>query len=946
MKQFVFLALTLAMIASPLCDVRLQPANGVSSTSGTIPMDPEVRIGTLPNGMKYYLRHNARPEKRAELRLAVAAGSIEEDEDQLGLAHFVEHMAFNGSKNFTKNELVNYLESVGTRFGPDLNAYTSFDETVYMLQVRTDYEEQMQKGLLVLEDWAGGIAFEDEEIDKERGVVISEWRSGLSAEQRMRNEYFPILYYNSRYANRLPIGDPVIVETASYETARRYYRDWYRPELMAVCIVGDIDVDAMEREIVTRFSKLENPLSPRPKVKYTVPGHKETFVSILKDKEATFTNLRIMYKHKAVETQSLEDYRQNLVHQLYNRMLNARLYELNNTADPPFVFASVGYGRSVGDLATYSASAAVPENGLERGYQILLMENKRVLQHGFVETELERQKIEMRTLAERNVREKDKTESNRLISAYIYHFLQDNPIPSAEQLLELYSTFLPTITLDEVNRLAQKWITTENRVIIVTGPDKAGVTFPDEQRLLQIIKDVDAMDVEPYVDQVDDAPLFAGSLSPVKITGESADEANGIHAFTLANGIRVSYKKTDFKNDQVLVAGYSWGGHSLYDDAYYSSAQAIGQVLQESGLASFTAPQLNKKLTGKTVSISPFIAERFEGFSGSCSPQDMEVLFQLIYLYATAPRIEEDARQSYIKKQTAVLQNMLSNPNNYFGDVVNRIRYEEHPRRKFPTIADLEQVRLDDMQMMYRDRFSDLSDFTFFFTGAVDEAALRTFAATYLGNLPSSNRKETWKDVGVTSPSGRIDTTFYRGEAPRSNVRVIYHGDFTWEDESRFLFGAMLDYLRIKLRESLREDKGGVYGVSLSGGASRYPEPEYSINIAFNSDPPRTEELMLAAYEVIDAAREGQISQDDLKKVSETQRQGRIRDLIENRHWHSAMINAWMDNTPVEHATLEYLDRMLPLITPDRIQAAVVRYFDDSNRISVVMHPEEKKADR
>ena len=950
MKSSLYITLLGAMLLCWSPDSSVQPAAEITMQSkhvtqasdnltDPIPVDPAVRSGVLSNGMCYYLRKNQKPEHRAELRLAVKAGSMQEDEDQLGLAHFVEHMAFNGSENFTKNELIDYLESVGTRFGPDLNAYTSFDETVYMLQVRTDDTEQFEKGMTVLRDWAGGVLFDEEEIDKERGVVVSEWRSRLSADQRMQQEYFPKLFFNSRYAERLPIGDPEIVENASYETVRKFYRDWYRPDLMAVCVVGDIDLDAVEADVRRRFAPLKNPEEPRTREEYTVPGHDETLVSVLSDKEATWTNVRIMYKHKGTDEKTIRDYRQSLVHQLYNRMLNARLYEINNTADPPFVFASSGYGRSVGDLATYASFSMVPENGVERAFTTLLSENRRALLHGFVETELERQKLEMMTSAERSVREQDKTESSRYVSGLVYHFLEEDPFPSEQQVLDLYSHLLPTITLEEINALGRKWITEKNRVIIVTGPEKEGVQLPSEETLLQIIQTVDAEAVEPYVDNVNDVPLFDKELAPVAIAEETSNSELDIHAFTLANGIRVSYKKTDFKNDQVLVGGYSWGGSSLYSDEQYFSAQAIGSVMRESGVSEFEAPQLTKKLAGKTVSIFPFIGERYEGFNGSCSPKDIETLFQLLYLYAHAPRMEDDAMQAYLKKQATILENMLSNPNNYFGEVVNKIRYQNHPRRGLPQAEDLKKVRMDEMQMIYRDRFADMSDFMFFFTGAIDPVQLKDLATRYLGNLPASKRSETWKDIGVTSPEGQIDSTFNRGEAPRSNVRMIYHGDFTWDDESRFAFQMLIEHARIKLRESLREDMGGVYGVSIFGGTSKEPKPLYNINISFNSDPPRTAELTDAAYDVIHKIAGGEITPEDIQKIKELQRQARVKNLKENRFWHSGMINNWTEGTPLEQLTQEYLDMQLEQVTPEMIQHAAQKYFS-GNRIQVVMHPQ------
>ena len=647
------MSLTKNFLAGIVLAICLVPANN-GLNAQEIPFDPSIRSGVLDNGMRYFIQHNAKPENRAELRLAVAAGSMQEDDDQLGVAHFVEHMAFNGSTNFSKNELVDYLESVGTRFGPDLNAYTSFDETVYMLQVRTDDPDHLAKGLLVLHDWAGGVAFEGEEIDKERGVVVSEWRTRLSAEQRMQQEYFPVMLHNSRYAERLPIGDPAIIENADYEVIRRFYQDWYRPDLMSVIVVGDIDVDAIEEEIRGSFATLTGPVNPRMKEDYPVPGHAETLVSICSDPEASFTNVRMMYKHDEHKVRTLSDYRQNLVHQVYNRMLNARLYELNSTADPPFVFASSGFGNSIGDMATYTSSAMVPEGGVMRAFEVLLTENNRVRQHGFVATELARTVEDMIQSIERRAREKDKMESRQLASRLVAHFLSDIPMPDPDQTLALYKELLPGITLDEVNALANKWMRDESRVIIVTGPEKEGFPLPDQNDLLEVVAATGSAAVDPYVDDVVDAPLFDQELAGTEITHRWSDEDLDIHGFTLANGIDVYYKQTDFKNDEILMAAYSPGGHSLYDNDTYKDARAVISVMRESGLSAFTPPQLDKQLTGKRVSVGPMISERYEGFNGSSSVEDFETMFQLIYLYATDPKFEEDGLQAYTRAENGV----------------------------------------------------------------------------------------------------------------------------------------------------------------------------------------------------------------------------------------------------------------------------------------------------
>ena len=908
-----------------------------------IPVDRAVRHGVLPNGLTYFIRRNSKPVHRAELRLAVNSGSIQEDDDQLGVAHFVEHMCFNGSAHFKKNELVDYLESVGTKFGADLNAYTSFDETVYMLQSRTEDLEILKKGLLVLEDWAGAVLFDPEEIDKERGVVESEWRTRLSPEQRMQKIYFPIMYHNSRYAERLPIGKPEIIETVDYETVKRFYHDWYRPDLMAVAIVGDFDLDWMEKEVKSRFSKLTNPPHERKREIFKVPKHKETLISVVSDKEASFTNVRLMYKHDHIPVKKLADYRGQLVRSLYNRMLNARLGELGQSADPPFTFAYSGYGRDIGLLDTYEGYAMVAEGGALRGLKVLLEENKRVLRHGFLETELERQKTEMLRFAERSFKEKDKTESRRFVTAYVYHFLEDNPIPSAEQKLELYKQFLPTITLDDVNALAQKWITKENRVIVVTGPEKDETPLPSQDEILATLKVVDSKDMQPYEDKVSDDPLLATIPSPGEIADEKKFETVGVTQLTLSNGVRVILKPTDFKNDEILLTAYSPGGHSLYSDEDYPSASNAARIIDESGLGSFDVTQLGKKLTGKTVGVSPYISELYEGFNGSASPDDLETLFQLVHLYFTAPRKDEKAFQSFIAKQRSIYANLMSNPNFWFTDQSLKIKYNNHPRRGFPGEQSLSKISLEKVYEIYKDRFADASDFTFILVGNFEINPMKEYLKTYLATLPSLHRKESWKDVKAELVKGKVEKTFARGKAPKSLINMTFHGYFEWNSQNRYNLNALVQVLRIKMRESMREDKGGVYGVRVQGNARQFPKPSYSLTISFNSDPGNVDDLVKTAFEEIAHAKEVGAEEKDLVKVEEMQRQERIKNLKENRFWNRQLRNYYQHGNDPNKITLENLEQYIESLNAEDIKKAANQYLDEQNFIKLVLNPAAKK---
>jgi len=866
---------------------------------------------------------------------------MQEDDDQLGLAHFVEHMAFNGSKNFKKNELVDYLESVGTKFGPDLNAYTSFDETVYMLQVRTDDEEKMMKGMTVLEDWAGGLTFDHEEIDKERGVVESEWRSRLSPDQRMQNKYFPIMYKDSRYATRLPIGDPDIINNANYDVVKRYYNDWYRPNLMAVVVVGDVDVDKMEADIKARFGKLENPKVPRAKEKYDVPGHQETLVSIVSDKEASFTRVNLMYKHKGEKTKNEADFRRSLTHNLYNSMLNARLDELTQSPEPPFTFAYTGYGGDVGSLATYSSYAFTKEGGAPMGLETVLTETKRVIDHGFNQSELDRKKLEMIKGIERAVKEMDKVESRRLVGKYVYHFLKGNPIPSETQREVLYKKLIPTITLKEVNELGAKWVTDANRVVVITGPEKEEVPMPTEAEILGVFDKVATKTLEPYEDKVSDEPLLAIDLQPVDIKDSKMVESVGITEFTLANGVKVILKPTDFKNDEIMMRAYSPGGTSLYSDADYPSAANAARIINEGGISTFDLPQLQKKLAGKKVNVSPSIGSMYEYMNGGCSPDDLETMMQLTYLYFNAPRANEDIVTSYINKQKSIYKNLFSNPQYWFFDQSSKIKYDNHPRMGFPTEEQLDKISLEKVMEVYKDRFADASDFTFFFVGNFDVAAMKEMTAKYLGNLPNIGRKETWKDLGINMVGGNVNKTLTKGEAPKSQIDMTFHGKYDkWSPREVYKFYMAADLLRIKMRESMREDKGGVYGVGVRGNVSKYPKSQYSINISFNSEPDKVEELIKTGLNDIETIRKEGVQESDLNKVKETRVQSRTKDLKENNWWMGNIQGVYRDGwNTFDNFSLESYQSIIESVTPAEIQETIKQYYDDANFMRIVMNP-------
>lgn len=911
--------------------------------SQPVPMDPRVRMGKLDNGLTYYIQANTKPENRAELRLAVAAGSINEDDDQLGLAHFVEHMAFNGTANFEKSELVDYLQSVGSKFGPDLNAYTSFDETVYMLQVRTDSQELFDKGMLILEDWSHAITFENEEIDKERGVVISELRSGLSASERMRNKYLPVIFHESKYADRLPIGTRDILSNAPYDALKRYYRDWYRPNLMAVVVVGDVDVDATEASIKERFSKLKNPENARERESYGFPKHEQTLVSIAKDVEASFTDARVMYKHDHKYVKNIGDYRRSLIQSLYNRMLNSRLDELRQSAEPPFLYGYSGYGRQVSTLDSYTSYCSTGEGGILSGLESVLRENRRVRLHGFNASEMERTKIEMISELETSAKEEDKFESRRICMQYVYNFLNKNPVPSPTQRLQLGKALLPTITVEQINEIANTWITDgDNRVIVITGPDKEGVPLPTEDEVLALVSKVEMEEVAPYEDAVTNVPLVSDELSGGSIISEKYNEKVDITEWTLSNGVHVILKPTEFQNDEILFTALSPGGHSIYPDEKYQSASVASMLVGQSGISEFNKIELEKMMAGKQVSVFPYISEREEGLQGSSTIKDRETMFQLIYLYFTASRKDEETYKSIMTRQRQILQNLRVNPNYYFNDRVTEVKYQGHKRRGIPTVEDLDEVSLDVAVDVFRDRFADASDFTFVFVGNFTPEDIKSDITKYLGALPSINREETWKDVEANVTPGTHVKRFNFGQAPKSQVQISWTDVFDFDDrDAKLQFFFLREIMRNVFRESMREDMGGVYGVSVSGNISKYPKEKYTFTISFNAEPDQVDSLIITARNDISKMIKEGPSEEDMTKVREVFIQERQKSLEKNNYWLNAMKNYIMHDYKLEGEMLDNYEKRVRAVTTDQVLKIAGQVFGTENNIEIVMMPGE-----
>ena len=937
------LAVLLAIPLGAQDEPRADPAAAAQAAplDARLPIDPAITAGTLDNGLRYYIRRNGRPEQRAELRLVVNAGSVLEAEDQRGLAHFVEHMAFNGTVHFAKQSLVAFMESIGMRFGPGLNASTSFDETIYMMRVPTDTPEPMRTAFQILEDWAHGVSFEAEEIDKERGVVIEEWRLGQGAGARMRDRQFPVLFQGSRYATRLPIGDRETLQTFAHDRLIAFYRDWYRPDLMAVVAVGDFDVAQVEALVTQHFSRPRRVDASKPRPVYDVPDHTGTRFGIATDEEATSTSVALYHKLPARDEATVGAYRQRIVEGLYNGMLNRRFSELAQKPDPPFIGASSGTGRLVRGAEVYALTAVVQEEGIERGLGALLVESERVARFGFTASELDRQKRDVLRSMERAFTERDTQDSAGFVSEYIRNFLEGEPIPGIAYEFGLFERFVPGITLDEINRLARDWLRSDNTVVLVNAPDKPGLRVPDEAALRAVINGVDTASITAYVDTVTDQPLVPKAPEPGAIDDTRTIEGVGITEWTLSNGVRVVVKPTDFKEDQVLFRAFSPGGTSLATDDDFIPASTSAFAVAAGGVGSFSAIDLRKLLAGKVAVAQPTIGNLEEGMSGSASPKDLETLFQLISLRFTAPRADPVIFGVLKEQFRASLANRRASPDVAFQETLQTTLTQDHPRARPVTPELIDQMDLDRSMAFYKDRFADASDFTFVFVGRVTPDELRPLVTRYLASLPALDRQETWKDEGIAPPTGVVKRTVQKGLEAKSRTAVVFTGPFEYDREHRNAIRAMGIVLDTRLRERLREELGGTYGVSVSPATQWAPKAQYQLMIQFGSAPERAGELTKEVFDEVARLKAGPIEAAEVAAAREALRRDFETGMTQNGFWLAQLAARYQQGEPA--ADLLTYPASLDQISPAVVQEAATEYLNIENYVQVTLRPEEKK---
>jgi zinc protease len=906
-----------------------------------VPVDPAVRIGKLENGLTYYIRHNQEPKERASFYIIQNVGAMLEEDNQDGLAHFLEHMAFNGTKNFPDKGVINTLERYGVAFGRNINAYTSQNETVYNLSdVPVNLPGLVDTCLLILHDWSDHLLLEEEEIDLERGVISEEWRTRRNAGFRMMKELYPTIYKDSKYAKRDIIGSLDVINNFEYETLRRFYHDWYRTDLQAIAVVGDIDVDEVEQKIVALFSKIEAVENAPEREFHEIPFHKETLFAKASDPEATSHSVSIYIKHEgtAPEDKSMNYYRSSYVNSLFNRMMSDRIGELVQKGNPPFISGSVGYGNFARGYSMLSISASAHPNRMEEGLRAIYTEAQRVSRHGFTASELERAKSNIITQTETRWKQKDKIRNDNFIRGMVSHYLTGEPLPSMDFEWQFVQAILPTITVEEMSAKAREWIKDENRVIIVMGPDAPDVTLLSEEQAFAVLQEVEQGEIAPYAEEEIAQSLIDKELkgSPV-VSTRKLEDMDAVE-WTLANNAKVVYRFADYQKDNVIFYGQSPGGSSLYGTDKLASAMMLGNFTGSFGVGDFDAVTLRRMLAGKNVNLSPGLGGLNETFSGSSSPRDIEILMQLLYLQFEQPRFDEEAYNAMLQRLEAFVANMANNPEQIMSDSLQRIINNYHERVKLVTPELLSEISFRQMEEIYRDRFKDAGDFTFFVVGNIEEETVKALAEKYIGSLTDHPRTETWKDNKVSFPAGKTEKQIPVSlQTEKANVVVVFNNDSEYEPEKNLITEVLRGILRIRYTEEIREKEGGTYGVSVSSQSERFPNAKKTVQMNFDTDPERAEYLKSIIYREIDKIINEGPTAEDLDKVIKNMQKEREQAKPNNGYWLSVLSTYYQHDINTDAA--ENYEDILNSLTPADVQKFAAGFFEKANVVDVVFVP-------
>ena len=910
-----------------------------------IPTDPNVRIGKLENGLTYYIRHNELPEDRADFYIAQKVGSILEEENQRGLAHFLEHMCFNGTTNFPGKGIINWLETIGVRFGENLNAYTSIDETVYNINnVPVIRDGIVDSCLLILHDWANDLTLAEAEIDNERGVIHEEWRTGQGAMMRMYEQALPKAFEGSKYGHRLPIGIIEVIDNFPYQALRDYYETWYRPDQQGIVVVGDIDVDKVEAKIKELFSPIQMPANA-PERKYEqVPDNKEPIITIAKDKEQPSTIIYIWHKHPATPNEAKGNIGylvQNYMFSMISSMMHARLEELRQSANPPFIQAASGDSDFLLAKTTeaFVGMAVSKDDGIPTALSTLVREIERARKFGFTASEYARAKADYLLMLESAYKERDKMKNNQYVQEYIRHFIDNEPIPGIETEYALMNQLAPNIPVEAINSILPQLIKDENIVINIFGPDKEGMVYPTEAEILDILNKTKAEEITAYVDKVSDEPLMKEAPKAGKIV-KTEEGPFGSTALTLSNGVRVVLKTTDFKADEIRMRAFSPGGTSVFGTKEALQLKMLNSVAGLGGLGNFSNVDLEKVLAGKKATIGATVSGLSEGLNGSCSPKDLETLLQLAYLSFTAPRMDEEAFESFKQRTKASLANQEANPMTALTDTLQMEMYGDHPLAGRVKAEMIDQLDYNRIMEMYKDRFKEAGDFTFLFVGNINLEEAKPLIETYLGGLPTINRKENYQDIQLNIRKGTHKNLFEKQmETPKATVLNIISGNCEYNLKNDLLMTMLSQTMSMVYLETVREKEGASYGVSAFGQLSRGIKDEALFQIYFDTDPAKREKMeQIVMSELQKVAQEGP-RPEHLAKVKEFLLKKHIEDAKENSYWLGQLNNYYWYKTDMN---TDY-EKLVNNLTAEDVKNFTKALLDQGNIIEITMTAKEAK---
>ena len=912
-------------------------------------MDPQVRYGKLENGLTYYIRHNEMPKERAEFYIVHNVGSLQEEENQRGLAHFLEHMAFNGSKNFpSKKGIQEYTESIGMRFGENLNAYTSFDETVYMLMnVPVTREGIVDSCLLILHDWSSFLLLEEDAIEKERGVVREEWRTRSTAQMRLWEQQLPKMFPDNRYGTRLPIGSIDVINNFKREELVAYYEKWYRPDLQALVIVGDIDVDKVEEKIKSMFSDIPTPVDPAPREPTLVPDNPKPLASIATDKEMSNTQLTVYYKHdklpeilKGTIADIITGYTQHAIYLI----MQERFSDIVQKPNPPFIGASAYDGNySVSKTKdAWTSTVVVKPDELERAIKTLAVEIERVKKFGFTQAEYERARDEILKMYESTYKDRDKQENSSFADEYVRNFTDGEAIAGIEVEYNLIKEIAPNFPVEGINQYVtqlfneDKW---HNLVISLVGPEREDVAYPSENELLAMYLAATESDVEMNENEVVSKILIHELPEPGKIVSEKEDPIfGGTTVYTLSNGVRVVVKKTDYKEDQIVMTATSPGGTTMFkDDKDIWNIKVINTAAMLGGLGEFSENNLRKALAGKNVSCNAGLGLSNENFNGSASPSDLKTLFELIYLQFTGIRTDDDAYASFEERYKSYLEGLQVSPQVAFSDTLTGVIFNNNPRNRRMKSSDFENVDYHRMIEMYKERYSDASDFVFTFVGNVDNDSIRPLMEQYLATLPSINRKEKANEKQVVPfQKGKIKKHFpFKMETPKSTVGLTYSGNMPYNVKNVIITQLLNQVLDLVYAEKVREEQSASYGVQAYVTLNPFPEGRTSIQIRFDTDPQKQDKIIgIVKSELERIAKDGP-SQADLIKSRSILLKGRVEMTQRNDYWLD-IIDAYYSRGFDGHT--DY-NTIVESITTEEIKSFTKKFLGQGNEVEVVMYP-------